>query len=124
MLSDKIKTEYVKIINTMWSGTMQFNSIEYIDDKVIRLMDQVLTQIREGSKAMIGVNATFDIFYMKSYKSWAEVLKAAMDTYDKHAEDWIAVLRGYRQYKIVVERVALSYKSPVQIALYEAADVM
>ncbi|MGE9657759.1 hypothetical protein ACQP6C_04610 [Snodgrassella alvi] len=124
MLSDKIKTEYVKIINTMWSGTMQFNSIEYIDDKVIRLMDQVLTQIREGSKAMIGVNATFDIFYMKSYKSWAEVLKAAMDTYDKHAEDWIAVLRGYRQYKIVVDRVALSYKSPVQIALYEAADVM
>ena len=108
----------------MWSGTMQFNSIEYIDDKVIRLMDQVLTQIREGSKAMIGVNATFDIFYMKSYKSWAEVLKAAMDTYDKHAEDWIAVLRGYRQYKIVVDRVALSYKSPVQIALYEAADVM
>ncbi|PIT61958.1 hypothetical protein BHC47_05545 [Snodgrassella alvi] len=124
MVSDKIKTEYVKIINTMWSGTMQFNSIEYIDDKVIRLMDQVLTQIREGSKAMIGVNATFDIFYMKSYKSWAEVLKAAMDTYDKHAEDWIAVLRGYRQYKIVVDRVALSYKSPVQIALYEAADVM
>lgn len=124
MLSDKIKTEYVKIINTMWSGTMQFNGIEYIDDKVIRLMDQVLTQIREGSKAMIGVNATFDIFYMKSYKSWAEVLKAAMDTYDKHAEDWIAVLRGYRQYKIVVDRVALSYKSPVQIALYEAADVM
>ena len=124
MLSDKIKTEYVKIINTMWSGTMQFNSIEYIDDKVIRLMDQVLTQIREGSKAMIGVNATFDIFYMKSYKSWAEGLKAAMDTYDKHAEDWIAVLRGYRQYKIVVDRVALSYKSPVQIALYEAADVM
>lgn len=124
MVSDKIKTEYVKIINTMWSGTMQFNGIEYIDDKVIRLMDQVLTQIREGSKAMIGVNATFDIFYMKSYKSWAEVLKAAMDTYDKHAEDWIAVLRGYRQYKIVVDRVALSYKSPVQIALYEAADVM
>ena len=124
MVSDKIKTEYVKIFNTMWSGTMQFNSIEYIDDKVIRLMDQVLTQLREGSKAMIGVNATFDIFYMKSYKSWAEVLKAAMDTYDKHAEDWIAVLRGYRQYKIVVDRVALSYKSPVQIALYEAADVM
>ena len=124
MLSDKIKTEYVKIINTMWSGTMQFNSIEYIDDKVIRLMDQVLTQIRDGSKAMIGVNATFDIFYMKSYKSWAEVLKAAMDTNDKHAEDWIAVLRGNRQYKIVVDRVALSYKSPVQIALYEAAEVI
>lgn len=124
MVTDKIKAEYVKIINTIWNGTMQFNSIEYIDDRVIRLMDQVLTQIREGSKAMIGVNATFDIFYMKSYKSWAEVLKAAMDTYDKHAEDWIAVLRGNRQYKIVVDRVALSYKSPVQIALYEAAEVI
>ena len=124
MVTDKIKAEYVKIINTIWNGTMQFNSIEYIDDRVIRLMDQVLTQIRDGSKAMIGVNATFDIFYMKSYKSWAEVLKAAMDTNDKHAEDWIAVLRGNRQYKIVVDRVALSYKSPVQIALYEAAEVI
>jgi len=34
------------------------------------------------------------------------------------------VLRGNRQYKIVVDRVALSYKSPVQIALYEAAEVI
>lgn len=124
MVTDKIKAEYVKIINTIWNGTMQFNSIEYIDDRVIRLMDQVLTQIRDGSKAMIGVHATFEIFYMNYYGSWAEVLKEAKDTLNKHAEDWIAVLRGNRQYKIVVDRVALSYKSPIQIALYEAAEVI
>ena len=33
------------------------------------------------------------------------------------AEDWIAVLHGYYQYKTEAGRVALRYKLPVQITL-------
>lgn len=124
MVSNKSKAEYVKIINTLWSGTMHCNGIENMDEKVIRLMDQVLTQIRDGSKAMVGVHAVFDIFYMKNYRTWAELLEATADVADANADDWIAVLRGTRQYQIVVDSVALGYKSPVQIALYEAAGMM
>lgn len=124
MVSNKSKAEYVKIINTIWSGTMQFNSIENMSDDVIRLMDQVLTQIRDGSKAMIGIHAVFEIFYMKSFRTWGELLEAAVDAGEANASDWIGVLRGNRQYNIVVSGVALGYKSPVQIALYEAAGVM
>ncbi|MCO6516630.1 MAG: hypothetical protein J6586_09100 [Snodgrassella sp.] len=124
MINNQLKSEYVKIINTLWSGSMQCNSIENISDDVIRLMDEVLTKIRDGSTAMIGVHAVFKIFYNQTYSSWAKLIKVALDTVDAHASDWIAVLRGNRQYRVVVNSAALGYKSPVQIALYEAAGFM
>ena len=46
-----------------------------IDNMVIRLKDQALTQISEGSKAMTDVHTIFDIFYMKSYDAWAKLCK-------------------------------------------------
>ncbi|PIT20193.1 hypothetical protein BGI36_08370 [Snodgrassella communis] len=124
MINNQLKSEYVMIINTLWGGSLQCNSIENISDDVIRLMDEVLTKIRDGSTAMIGVHAVFEIFYSKIYSSWAELIKVALDTADAHASDWIGVLRGNRQYSAVVNSAALGYKSPVQIALYEAAGFM
>lgn len=121
MASDKAKAEYVKIINKLWSGTMQCNNVAYIDDEVIRLMDIVLTQIRDGSKAMVGIHAVYSIFYMQNYGSWAELLEGVANAGAENGADWIAVLMGSKQYKIVVQSVALGYKSPVQIALYDAA---
>ena len=91
---------------------------------VIRLKDQALTQISEGSKAMTDVHTIFDIFYMKSYDAWAKLGKLQIDTIDEPAGNWLVLPRSYRQYKIVVERVALSYKPPILIAFYEAKDMM
>ncbi|PIT52701.1 hypothetical protein BHC44_07095 [Snodgrassella alvi] len=124
MISNQLKSEYVMIINTLWGGSQQCNSIENISDDVIRLEDEVLTKIRNGSTTMIGVHAVFEIFYNKNYSSWAKVIKVALDTVDAHASDWIAVLCGNRQYSAVVNSAAVGYKSPVQIAFYEAAGFM
>lgn len=124
MINNQLKSEYVMIINTLWGGSLQCNSIENISEDVIRLIDEVLSKIRDGSTAMIGVHAVFEIFYNQTYSSWAKVIKAALDKGDTHASDWIAVLRGNRQYRIVVNSAALGYKSPVQNALYKAAGFM
>lgn len=118
-LTNEEKMEYVKAIKVLWSGTMQFNSVEYMTDEVINLMDHVFEQIREGSKAMVGIDVSFRVFY--GALTWKQLASKGATSGAVKICDWIAALQGNRQYRSVANAVALSYKSPVQIALYDAA---
>ena len=78
------KQDYVNVINAIWGvGVIPQNTIDNINDDVIEKVDVALTSIRECSKAMIGIDAVFSIFYGTTYSSWKALLAAAREEVSK-----------------------------------------
>lgn len=109
------KQQYVSAINSIWQSSMRNNSVDNISDEVKDLMNTVLTEIRNGTKAFVAVDITFNIFYVPNVP-WQVTLVSALAT--GSVSDWVAALRGKKQYVAVVNAVALNFKSAVQLALY------
>lgn len=107
--------EYVNAIDAIWQGSMRNNTIDNIDDNVVRIINTVLTEIRNGTKNMLIADGIFNIFY-KPNIPWELALVLAVTT--GGVRDWIGAILGDRQYRSVVNVIALNFKSPVQLALY------
>ena len=116
------KQDYVNVINAIWGvGIIPQNTIDNINDDVIEKVDVALTSIRECSKAMIGIDAVFSIFYGTTYSSWKALLAAAREEVSKTGADWIDVLLGSSRYKICVNTAKAANRTHVQNALIEAS---
>ncbi len=109
-----LRQDYVDAIATIWPN-MQNNSIENINEYVIAAVDGALTSIQQCSKAMIGIDATFRIFYGAT--SWSDIIKNAKKA-GKKIKEWLEVLNASRRYQICVSKAALQYRSVVEEALY------
>ena len=115
-ISNEAKTEYVKAINAIWSGSMSGNTEANINDEVVRLVDLALDEIANCSKQFAVIHVIYSVFY-SAPTSWAALLvSVGMSSTD--VADWINVLKGNLQYRACVNAAAVNYKSGVQMALW------
>lgn len=125
-LTTQQKQNYVAAINYMWSGTMQCNSVDYISSNVANLMDSIFNQIKEASKATYVVDLAsrvliIQLIYGSNFTIWRDFMKMVNDDMNGPIGTWLDIVKGNASYRAVVNSAALNYKSPVQIALYDAA---
>lgn len=80
-------------------------------------MEDMLSSIRDCSMAMIGIDLVFSTFYSKTFATWHERLKAAIETVGKSGKDWLDALRNSSRYKVCVNTAAAANRTRVQMAL-------
>lgn len=117
-LTNEVKQQYVNAIEIIWQGSMRNNTVDNIDDNVVRLMDSVLSEISKGTYAFLAVDVTYSIFYDLP-SSWLGLLVwVAQNALGETFQGWFNVIFNNRKYRAVINAAALNFKSPVQLALY------
>lgn len=125
-LTTQQKQNYVDAINYIWDGAMQCNSVDYISSNVANLMNSIFYQIKDASKSVFLVDLASQTLIIKmvygpTFKSWEIFMDVAKSDMEGPISKWLNIVKGKQGYSSVINSAALNYRSPVQIALYDAA---
>ena len=119
---------YVHTINKLWNGSMRYNEAENITPCLAEIIEVILEEIKEGSKAMGIVELTFSMFYIP-VTDWCSLIlnTAATMSPNEHwptlpsrfptIPQWFDAIRGKKQYQAVISAAAVNWKSIVQMEL-------
>lgn len=123
------KTHIVQLIDTIWGkGAIRNNHADNINEDVAQVLDDTINQIKHCSKQMILVDVMYNFLYTKPTSINEILFGMVADSAANLVEDpehnrlrtylnWIALLRGHRQYKTCIHTAALAHRTRLEAAL-------
>jgi len=117
-LSLEARQEYVDIIDTIWQGSMNYNSAENITAEVVSEMNFIFSEIKTCSSKiddlMEALTTVFADIYLPGV-IWLELIKKPSKK--GHVKNWIIALRGNGAHLACVVTAAANWKSSLQMKL-------
>jgi len=116
------KQKYVSIINKIWSGSMNYNSVDNITEEVADEITFVLDEIKKCSEnidtLLEMLMEAFGRIYAKGMK-WRKLIKekAVKPGKKTYVQDWLDELQKDNVYNACVVTAAVNWKSSVQMKL-------
>jgi len=112
------KEEYVELIDFIWSGSMQNNTVDNITEDIADDMAFLLSEIKTCSNNLQLLKSMFEDIY-KPGMVWRTLIKnTAMQPAKKgYTKRWAKKIKENKIYKVCVDTGALNWKSHIQIKL-------
>ncbi|HFC8543204.1 TPA: hypothetical protein ACFP4Q_001332 [Neisseria weaveri] len=115
-LTQQEKELYVAFIESVYQGAVPV-SVSNINPEVANIVDQMLAAITKCSKGMAVTHAVYSAFYGNVPATIPSVLKQLGKAGANTLKSWIKIASSDKRYKSCISSVALTWRSPLQMAL-------